>query len=261
MELKLYQIDAFADNVFKGNPAAVCPLDKWLPDEIMQLIAEENNLSETAFYVPIGDEFQIRWFAPKSEVKLCGHATLASAYVIFDILKYHGETITFRSKSGKLEVKKDNDRLAMNFPSQPRAPCEIPKELENALNNRPAACLRAEDYIVIYENEEDITALTPDNDFMKKLDLRGVITTSRSKKYDFVLRFFAPKFGIPEDPVTGSALTQLIPYWAEVLGKAKMSARQVSKRGGDILCKLKGDRVIISGRAVKYCEGEISIDT
>ncbi len=257
MKLKLYQVDAFAGNIFEGNPAAICPLHEWLPDELMQSIAAENNLSETAFYVPIGDEFEIRWFTPKSEVNLCGHATLASAYVIFSIQGFNGETIRFRSKSGILEVKRDNDWLIMDFPSEPPVLCELPQKLKDSLNSSPTSCLKSEDYIVVFANEKDIVDLEPDFNLMKELDLRGVIVTSPSKNYDFVLRFFAPKFGILEDPVTGSAFTQLVPYWAEIMGKVKMKARQVSKRGGNVLCELRGDRVIIAGRAVLYLKGEI----
>lgn len=261
MELTLYQIDAFADRPFEGNPAVVCPLDEWLPDEIMQLIAEENNLSETAFYIPLGDEsFQIRWFTPKTEVNLCGHATLAAAYVIFDIKGFKGKKIIFQSRSGKLEVRKRDNLFEMDFPSQTPMPCDIPKELEKALNIRPINCLKSEDYLIIFKTEEDLKNLKPNYELLKKLDLRGVIATARSEKYDFVLRFFAPKLGIKEDPVTGSAFTQLAPYWSKSLGKQKMRAKQISKRGGEVFCEFKGERVIIAGKAVKYLEGKISIN-
>ena len=261
MELTLYQIDAFADRPFEGNPAAVCPLDEWLPDEIMQLIAEENNLSETAFYIPLGDEsFQIRWFTPKTEVNLCGHATLAAAYVIFDIKGFKGKKIIFQSRSGKLEVRKRDSLFEMDFPSQTPMPCDIPKELEKALNIRPINYLKSEDYLIIFKTEEDLRNLKPNYELLKKLDLRGVIATARSEKYDFVLRFFAPKLGIKEDPVTGSAFTQLAPYWSKILEKQKMRAKQISKRGGEVFCEFRGERVIIAGKAVKYLEGKISIN-
>jgi len=261
MKLTLYQIDAFASKPFEGNPAAVCPLDKWLPDKIMQLIAEENNLSETAFYIPLGNgSFEIRWFTPNSEVNLCGHATLAAAYVIFEIEKFKGNTIIFQSKSGKLEVRKRDNWYEMDFPSQPPISCEIPKELIKALNNRPITCLKSEDYLVIFETEEEIQTLEPDYELLKKLDLRGVIVTAKSENYDFVLRFFAPKLGVNEDPVTGSAFTQLVPYWSEIIGKKKLKAKQISKRGGEVLCEFKGERVIIGGKAVKYLEGKIFIE-
>jgi PhzF family phenazine biosynthesis protein len=261
MELTLYQIDAFASKLFEGNPAAVCPLETWLPDEMMQAIASENNLSETAFFVPEGNVYRIRWFTPTSEVDLCGHATLASAHVLFNILGHGGDRIEFESRSGVLIVTRTDDWLVMDFPAQPPVPCDIPREITKAFNESPIECLRSEDYIIVFEREMDVESADPDMDQLKRLDLRGVIITARSSRYDFVSRFFAPKYGIPEDPVTGSAYTQLAPYWASKMGPKKFSVKQVSQRGGELTCEIAGDRVLISGKATKYLEGTINIDT
>ncbi|MEE8399853.1 MAG: PhzF family phenazine biosynthesis protein [Desulfobacterales bacterium] len=259
MKIPLYQIDAFASRLFEGNPAAVCPLDQWLPDETMQSIASENNLSETAFFVPEGDGFHIRWFTPASEVDLCGHATLASAYVIFNILGYGKDTIAFDSRSGVLIVAKDGEWLVLDFPAQPPVPCDTPEGIIKAFGMEPVECLKAEDYVVVFEGERDIESADPDFAQLMKLDLRGVIITATSSRYDFVARFFAPQYGIPEDPVTGSAYTQLAPYWASKIGPKRFSVRQMSARGGELTCEVAGDRVLISGKAVKYLEGEIDI--
>lgn len=260
MKLDLYQIDAFTDKPFKGNPAAVIPLETWLPDNTMQSIAGENNLSETAFFIPTNKGFHIRWFTPKAEVDLCGHATLAAAYVLFNILGYNKERIEFESKSGTLTVLQNDDWLVMDFPAQSPIACNVPYEIVRAFDRVPIECLRSEDYIVVFESESDILAIKPDIAYLKKLDLRGVIITARSRQYDFVSRFFAPKYGIDEDPVTGSAHTQLIPYWALKLGKTKMKAKQVSSRGGELVCELRNDRVLISGKAVKFLEGKIELN-
>ena len=259
MELNLYQIDAFTDTPFEGNPAAVIPLETWLPDNSMQSIAEENNLSETAFFVPKGKGFHLRWFTPKTEVDLCGHATLAAAYVLFNILGYNKERIEFETKSGVLTVLKKDDWLVMDFPAQTPVPCNVPYEIVKAFDRAPIECLRSEDYIVVFETEGDILSIKPDLAYLKKLDLRGVIITAKSRQYDFVSRFFAPKYGIDEDPVTGSAHTQLIPYWAMKLDKTEMRAKQVSHRGGELVCELRNDRVLISGKAVKFLEGKIEL--
>ncbi len=261
MKIPLYQIDAFASELFAGNPAAVCPLDKWLPDEIMQSIAAENNLSETAFFVPRGNGFHIRWFTPANEVDLCGHATLAAAYILFNTLGYKKDKIEFDSKSGILTVTKDNEWLVMDFPAQPPVSCDIPEEIIKAFNIEPIECLKSEDFIVVFEREIDIESAHPDFGQLIKLDLRGVIITAKSSRYDFVARFFAPKYGIPEDPVTGSAYTQLAPYWVSKIGPKRFSVKQMSSRGGELTCELVGDRVLISGRAVKYLEGTIKIET
>jgi PhzF family phenazine biosynthesis protein len=261
MEIPLYQIDAFASELFEGNPAAVCPLDKWLPDETMQSIAAENNLSETAFFVPEGNGFHIRWFTPLSEVDLCGHATLAAAYVLFNILGYKNDKIEFDSRSGVLAVTEDSGWLVMDFPAQPPVPCDIPEEIVKAFNISPVECLKSEDLIVVFERELDIELANPDFELLNKLDLRGVIITAKSTRYDFVARFFAPKYGIPEDPVTGSAYTQLAPYWASKIGSKKFSVKQLSARGGELSCEIVDDRVFISGKAIKYLEGKIKIET
>ena len=259
MELTLYQIDAFTDKVFQGNPAAVCPLDRWYSDTELQAIAEENNLSETAFYVPAGAGFHLRWFTPKAEVDLCGHATLAAAFVIFNFSDYADKTVKFESRSGELTVTKSDDLLVMDFPSQPAKPCATPRLLVEGLGKAPIEVLSSEDYMAVFGTEEDVTALKPNFDALNKLDLRGVMVTAKGKEVDFVSRFFAPRYGINEDPVTGSAHCSLIPYWADKLNKTKLSAKQVSKRSGYIGCELKGSRVFLSGKAVKYMEGKIKL--
>ena len=259
MKLTIYQIDAFSEEPFKGNPAAIVPLKSWLPDLTLQSIAEENNLSETAFFVPNDIGFHIRWFTPKNEVELCGHATLASAYVIFNILNYNSDKVHLNSQSGRLSVSCSGDLLTLDFPSQKPEKCDIPKQLLNGLNKMPISCYKSEDYLAVFKNEKEILDINPDFNELKKLDLRGIIITAKGSDYDFVSRFFVPKYGIDEDPVTGSAHTQLTPFWSEKLGKKKMSARQISRRGGNLICEQKDDRVFISGKAVKYFEGEINI--
>lgn len=258
MELNIYQVDAFAHEIFTGNPAAVCPLESWLNDDVMQNIAAENNLAETAFFVKEGTGFHIRWFTPTTEVDLCGHATLASAYVIFEQLNYSNKTIHFESKSGQLSVEKQGDLLQLDFPTQVAIPCETPKALTQAFGKAPIACFENEDYLAIY-NEEFIHAAKPDLTLLQTLELRGVIISAESEEYDFVNRVFAPKYGINEDPVTGSAFTKLIPYWANALNKNTLTAKQVSQRGGEVNCQLKGDRVLISGKCKLYLTGKIYI--
>jgi PhzF family phenazine biosynthesis protein len=257
VELTLYQIDAFTDKVFRGNPAAVCPLDRWLSDTDLQAIAEENNLSETAFYVPVDAGFHLRWFTPRAEVDLCGHATLATAFVIFNFSDYADNTVKFETKSGELAVTKNNDLLVMNFPSQPGKLCATPPLLVEGLGKTPIEVLSSEDYMAVLENEADLAVLKPNFDALSQLDLRGVMVTAKGNDVDFVSRFFAPRYGINEDPVTGSAHCALTPYWANKLKKTKLCARQVSKRTGYIECELKGNRVLLSGKAVKYMEGKI----
>ena len=259
MKLTIYQIDAFANKTFEGNPAAICPLKEWLDDDVLLSIAEENNLSETAYFIETDNGFHIRWFTPTTEVDLCGHATLAAAFVIFNELGYKQNSISFDSKSGILNVKKDSDLLIMNFPSHPPIVCELPNNIKQAFNAEPIECLKSEDYIVVFNSENDVLTAAPKLELLNKIDLRGVIITARSDKYDFVSRFFAPKYGIDEDPVTGSAHTQLVPYWAEKLDKNKLHAKQVSKRGGELFCELLDKRVSIAGDAVKYMQGEIEI--
>ena len=259
MKLKIYQIDAFAQRVFEGNPAAVCPLDAWLPDAVMQSIAAENNLSETAFFVPEGDRFSIRWFTPATEVDLCGHATLASAFVLFECEGYEEQTIRFASRSGELSVSRDRELLVLDFPSQPPESCAIPDEVVAALGAKPVECLQSADLIAVYEDEAFVQSVKPDIEKLKTVNSRGIIVTAASDEYDFVARFFGPRVGIDEDPVTGSAYTQLVPYWSEKTGRLKFRAKQLSRRGGELFCELAGDRVLIGGRAVKYLEGVIEI--
>ena len=260
MKLSLYQIDAFANKVFEGNPAAVIPLEDWLPAKTMQLIASENNLSETAFFSPSDNNYEIRWFTPNGEIELCGHATLASAYVLFNILNYKREQIEFNSLSGKLTVKKVNDLFRLDFPSQNPLKCKMPRLLSEGLGRESNNCYKNEDYLVVFETENEIANIKPDFNKLKMLDSRGVIITAPGLNYDFVSRAFFPKYGVLEDPVTGSAHTKLIPYWAEKFGKSKLIAKQVSKRGGELFCENDKNRVYISGHAKLYMKGEIEIN-
>jgi PhzF family phenazine biosynthesis protein len=261
MKIPIYQIDAFTSRIFSGNPAAVCPLKEWLEDSLLQAIAQENNLSETAFFVPERGGFHIRWFTPVAEVDLCGHATLAAAFVIFAHLKRSSGEIAFSSRSGKLTVVREKTLLSMDFPSQPPVPCKAPKALVAGLGSEPVEVLHSEDYVAVFSEESDIVDLHPDMGMLRELDLRGVIVTARGGNVDFVSRFFAPKYGVDEDPVTGSAHCALTPYWAGRLGKRELLAHQVSKRGGELFCRDCGDRVSISGRAVAFMEGSITIPT
>jgi PhzF family phenazine biosynthesis protein len=261
MRIPLYQIDAFADGPFTGNPAAVCPLDAWLPAATMQAIAAENNLSETAFFVPEGDSYRLRWFTPSVEVDLCGHATLASAFVVFRYLAPGRQCATFRTeKAGELTVGRAGEDLVLDFPVMPPLPCPMSEEVAAALGGHPVALLAARDYLVVYERADEVVALAPDFAALAALDRFAVIVTAPGTEgVDFVSRFFAPARGVPEDPVTGSAHCTLIPYWAERLGKSRLEARQLSRRGGRLSCGLRGDRVTIAGRAVLYLEGTITI--
>lgn len=259
MKIRQYQIDAFTNQVFSGNPAAVCPLDAWLDDELLQKIAAENNLSETAFFVRSEQGYQLRWFTPVAEVSLCGHATLAAAHVIFEILGDATPTLNFETKSGILTVARLGSLLVMNFPATPPVPCAAPDALIAGLGVQPSAILAADDYFAVFDNEDIVRSIRPDFAQLAELELRGVIVTARGRDVDFVSRFFAPKFGIPEDPVTGSAHCALAPYWSGRLGKNALSARQISARGGDILCELKGERVLLAGHAVRFMDAEIFI--
>jgi len=259
MKITQFQIDAFADTPFEGNPAAVCPLDSWLDERLMQSIAAENNLAETAFFIADGDQYHIRWFTPEMEVELCGHATLASAHVLFNELGYESDSISFNSLSGPLVVSRDRDFLKMDFPNEKPEPCEIPDGLVEALGCDVDRCYLNTDYVAIVESEELLSSIKPNFSLLANLNARGVIVTARSTHYDFVNRFFAPKVGVDEDPVTGSAFTKLIPLWVERLGINEMKAKQVSKRGGEVLCRLSGDRVEISGKAVLFMRAEIFI--
>lgn len=257
MKLDIFQVDAFTSELFRGNPAAVVPLDKWLPAEVMQSIALENNLSETAFFVATDDGYDLRWFTPTFEIDLCGHATLASAHVLFSELGIADEILRFQSKSGLLTVTRDGERLVLDFPVRPAVAAEAPKGLFEAIGLEPKDVLRSRDYMLVYETEDEIRNISPDFSALAKIHTHAVIVTAQGDKSDFVSRFFAPEVGINEDPVTGSSHSNLIPYWAEKLGKTKMFARQLSSRGGELYCELAGDRVKIGGDAVLYMKGEI----
>ncbi|SFL34010.1 phenazine biosynthesis protein PhzF family [Nitrosomonas aestuarii] len=257
MNLKQYQVDAFATRVFEGNPAAVCPLEKWLDDSLLQAIANENNLSETAFFVPTEHGFHLRWFTPVTEVDLCGHATLAAAHVLFDILEHPEQQITFQTKSGELVVESKEGLMTMDFPARPPMVKPIPDALVVGLGHTPQEVWVANNYIAVFEDEETLRSITPDFAKLQELDLRGVIVTAPGKDVDFVSRFFAPKIGIPEDPVTGAAHCELTPYWSQRLEKKALEARQISPRGGKLSCQLHGNRVILSGKAVTFMIAEI----
>lgn len=288
--IPIYQIDAFTGRVFGGNPAAVCPLDDWLPDETMQAIAAENNLAETAFFVAEGDAngtdgdfYRLRWFTPTVEVDLCGHATLASGHVILTRLKPELDSVRFDTRSGELSVRRDGDLLAMDFPALPGEDAGVPHRLVSGLGREPVEVLRATNYLAVFETRDDVAALDPDMEQLKTLHPYGVIATAPGGAQerapggeqdtgkdggedtgedggaDFVSRYFAPSFGVPEDPVTGSAHCTLIPYWAARLGKDRLTARQISARLGELTCEAKGDRVSIAGRAVLYLEGAITV--
>lgn len=261
MKIKLYQVDAFTNKVFKGNPAAVCPLNKWIDDSLLQNIAFENNLADTAFYVKTNNGYEIRWFTPKVEVELCGHATLAAAHVLFKHENYLGDEVSFSSKSGNLSVQKKGKWLAMNFPVDEITQVKVPSVIKNCFTNKNIAkVLKGKtDYIVVFGEEEDIKNEQPNFNELLKLNCRGVVITSKAKNIDFVSRFFAPRTGINEDPVTGSAHTSLVPYWSEVLGKKKLQAKQLSERGGELNCELMGDRVLINGQAKTFLIGEIEV--
>ena len=260
MEIPLYQIDAFAARPFAGNPAAVCPLAAWLPDATMQAIAAENNLSETAFFVPAGDGHDLRWFTPAIEVDLCGHATLAAGFVIATYLAPGTTQMRFQTRSGPLGVGRRGDLFALDFPARPARPCPPPAALIEGLGRQPSEILAAEgNYLAVYPDEAEIRALAPEMGPLATLGRVGVIATAAGRDCDFVSRYFAPAFGIPEDPVTGSAHCTLVPYWARRLGKTEMFARQVSRRGGELDCEDRGARVIIAGRAALYLEGRIHV--
>jgi PhzF family phenazine biosynthesis protein len=259
--MKIFQVDAFTSRLFSGNPAAVVPLDEWLDDETMQRIAMENNLAETAFFVPIGEGFHIRWFTPKVEVDLCGHATLATAHVLFHHLGFSGPELKFSSRSGPLRVFRKGKLIVLDFPADEFDPAEIPAGMLEALGGKePMFCyLGKTDYLLIYEKQSDIENLKPDFARLGKVKARGVIVSAPGEWVDIVSRFFGPQVGINEDPVTGSAHTTLAPYWSRQLAKNELTARQLSERGGDLFCRHLGNRVEIGGEAVTYLQGELSI--
>jgi PhzF family phenazine biosynthesis protein len=261
MKIKLFQVDAFTNKLFRGNPAAVCITEKWIDEHLMQKIAMENNLSETAFIVKKNNQYQIRWFTPKIEVDLCGHATLASAHVIFNHYDYESDEISFNSiYSGKLIATRNGEYITLDFPVDKLNKVKPPNGLVNSIGKKPFEVYKGkEDYLLIYNGRDDIQNLSPDFNKLKNINTRGIIVTAKDDKYDFVSRFFAPALGINEDPVTGSAHTLLIPYWANKLNKNELIAKQLSKRSGILKCKFAADRVYISGKAKTFFIGEISI--
>lgn len=261
MELPIYQVDAFTDKIFGGNPAAIVPLQEWLPDETLQKIALENNLSETAFFVPNDTGFHLRWFTPTVEIDLCGHATLATSWVIFNQLKYNKSVITFESLSGELTVTRTDDALTLNFPVWPYEQIEIDPRITNALGVKPVELYKAPDWLAVYDNVSTIQNMAPDMQKLSEIkECRGIIVTAKgSDDIDFVSRWFGPNEGIDEDPVTGSAHCVLSPYWAEKLNKKMFNAKQISPRGGDLICELKDNRVFITGNATLYLKGTIYV--
>ena len=264
MKIDIFQIDAFTDKLFKGNPAAVCPLAEWPEDNILQQIAAENNLSETAFIVKLpNNRFHLRWFTPEIEMDLCGHATLASAYVIFEELGYKESKIRFETQSGELTVKKTNDLLELDLPSRPPEKSELPEIIQEGLSLQPKEIWKARDYLLVYESENDIKKIVADATILNQINIDpgGIIVTAQgySKDIDFVSRVFTPQASIFEDPVTGSAHCTLIPFWSDRLNKTELKAMQLSKRTGQLFCKLDGNRVKISGKVIKYMQGTIEI--
>jgi len=280
MKLPLFQIDVFTDTLFSGNPAAVCPLDAWLDDARLQAIAAENNLAETAFFVRrtagapgaagpkaaagrAGEDpeasFDLRWFTPNQEVDLCGHATVASAYVLFHRLGHPTRSVTFHSRSGPLGVTEENGLFSMRFPRWDPSPCAAPDGLVEGLGRKPTEILKHRDFVAVYDSEADVRALRPDFGVLARIDALGVVATARGETCDFVSRFFAPGAGVPEDPATGSTHCELIPYWSKRLGKKSMRALQVSARGGEFLCADLGNAVDIAGKAVLYLEGTVVV--
>ncbi len=257
MSLPIYQVDAFANALFEGNPAAVVPLEQWLSDAEMQTIAMENNLSETAFFCPEDNDFHLRWFTPTAEVDLCGHATLATAHVLFEHLDYPGSAISFRTRSGSLTVERTDQGLSMDFPAIASEPVDISDTLVKGLGARPSQARAAPDLLAIFDHQQEIMDLQPDFAVLAQLDRRGVIATAPGTEHDFVSRCFYPKVGVNEDPVTGSAHCKMTPYWAGELGRNDLTARQLSRRGGTLGCRLHGDRVILTGQAVTYMTGQI----
>jgi PhzF family phenazine biosynthesis protein len=261
MKLTIYQVDAFAEKVFKGNPAAVIPLEHWIDDTLMQQIAMENNLSETAYFVKTDAGYHIRWFTPEYEIDLCGHATLASAYIIKNFVEPHVAEINFTTqKVGTLKASAKEGLYTLDFPSRLPQACEVPEKLLPSLGITTAVeVLRSRDYFVVLPNEEAVRNAEPDYNLMKELDTIGVIITAKGHEVDAVSRCFYPGLGIQEDPVTGSAHCNIVPYWSEKLKKTKLLCQQLSTRGGDLQCELVGDRVLMSGKCVLYMQGEIDV--
>ena len=261
MKLPIYQVDAFTNRMFGGNPAAVVLLDAWLPDAALAAIAAENNLAETAFVVARGDVMPLRWFTPTVEVDLCGHATLAAAHVLFQRALSAAKSVSFSTRSGNLIVTRDGELLSMDFPSRPGRPMPVSDAVVSALGAHPRELHLARDLLAVFATEADVRAFQPDFQRIASIDAFAVIVSAPGDAADYVYRFFAPRQGIPEDPATGSANCTLVPYWANRLGKARLTATQLSARGGELRCTLQGDRVLISGRAVEYLRGEINVET
>jgi len=259
MPIPYFHVDAFTGKPFTGNPAGVCLLDEWLAGGLLQNIATENNLSETAFVVPEGDTYALRWFTPTVEIALCGHATLAAAFVLKLVRPNLPALISFDTKSGILTVTRKEDLFYLDFPSRPAVPCPVPPELSAGLGAEPVAVYKSRDYLAVFEDEQQIRSIRPDFGHLSRLDCLGTIVTAPGREVDFVSRFFAPGAGVPEDPVTGSSHCTLIPYWAQQLGKNDFVARQLSRRGGELLCENRGERVRMGGRAVLYHSGTITL--
>jgi PhzF family phenazine biosynthesis protein len=260
VQLPLFQVDAFTSRLFAGNPAAVVPLDRWLPEDVMQAIALENNLSETAFTVPAGEAFELRWFTPTVEVDLCGHATLAAAWVLLEEQLAAGDEVRFTTRrSGPLVVRRDGQRLALDFPAAPPEPAACTSVLVEALGARPREVHQGQYLLAVFDGEREIRALRPDQAALAALDALAVSVTASGDEVDFVSRLFAPRAGVPEDPVTGSAHCTLVPYWSARLGRSVLVAHQVSARGGELFCEDRGERVIIAGSVTPYLRGTITI--
>lgn len=259
MRIPLYQVDAFNQAPFGGNPAAICPLEEWLDDALMQRIAAENNLAETAFFVAEDSGYRLRWFTPTTEVDLCGHATLASTFVLYEHLGTDSAEILFNTRSGELKAWRERDLIRMRFPAYPPEPCDAPEALSAGLGAKPVACYRGPNYLAVFETQAEIAVLAPNMAELERLGRHGAIVTApaQDSEYDFVSRFFAPQFGIPEDPVTGAAHCMLTPYWAKRLDKKQLVGRQISRRGGTVHCQLEDDAVVLGGHAVLTVRGEI----
>ena len=258
-DIPIFQIDAFTDRLFGGNPAAVCPLDAWLDDAVLQAIATENNLSETAFLVANGSGYELRWFTPAVEVGLCGHATLASAFVVFERLKPGSDTVRFQTRSGELTVAREDGLLVLDFPAYPGETVSCPAALARGLGGEPEEVVEGPNFMAVFAAETEIAAIAPDFNTLATLHPRGVIVTAPGDGCDFVSRYFAPSFGVPEDPVTGSAHCMLTPYWSARLDRKRLQARQISARGGRLVCEDRGERVGIGGQAVLYMEGTMTV--
>src|SRR5688572_7537816 len=260
MTIPYYEVLAFTDRLFAGNPAGICILEEWLPDPLLQKIAAENNLAETAFLIDRGNVYDIRWLSPLAEIDLCGHATIGSAHVLFHHLGRSGNSLTFQSRiSGELKVERAGGRLVLDFPSRPAPPCEAPLLLAESLGTEPKEVFQGRDYMAVFEREEDVAELSPDLAKLTRLEGQGVVVTAPGNDCDFVSRYFAPKVGVPEDPVTGSTHCVLVPYWSKRLGKNHLRARQLSPRGGELFCEDRGARVGIGGTAVTYAEGTLHL--